>query len=81
MSSGKAQVVVPSVQCLDKAGADATIKAAGLNPKGSGPADGYATTQNPSANSKADTGSDVTYTLVSPKPPACGGNSSTSSSS
>ena len=80
VSSGKAQVVVPSVQCLDKAGADATIKAAGLNPKSSGPADGFATTQNPAANSKADTGSDVSYTLVSPKPPACGGTTTTTSS-
>jgi serine/threonine-protein kinase len=80
VSSGPAQKVVPDVRCLSKAGADAAINAAGLAPSSSGPINGVVKSQSPAANSKADPGSTVSYVLVSPTPPDCGGTTTTTTS-
>jgi len=67
VSSGPAQVTVPSVTSLTTAAADAALKGAGFTSSGTcvdGPSIGQDTTvvsQNPSANAKADKGSNVSY--------------------
>jgi len=67
VSSGPAQVTVPSVTSLTTADADAALQGAGFKPSGTcvdGASIGQDTTvvsQNPSANAKADKGSTVSY--------------------
>jgi beta-lactam-binding protein with PASTA domain/predicted Ser/Thr protein kinase len=77
VSSGKAQVSVPSVTGLTKAAAEATIKNAGLKPaanchlSGSAPAEGEVTGQDPKANTKVDSGSEVKFDVDSSDPTLC----------
>ena len=67
VSSGPSQVTVPSVTTLTTQDADAALQGAGFKPSGTcvaGPSTGQdttVTTQNPSANAKADKGSTVSY--------------------
>jgi serine/threonine-protein kinase len=75
VSSGKAQVSVPSVVGLTKAAADSAITNAGLVPKatcsdGVSP-QGTVTSQDPAANSKADKGSTVNYNVSTSDPSLC----------
>jgi serine/threonine-protein kinase len=67
VSSGPAQVTVPSVTSLTTTDADAALEGAGFKSAGTcvaGPSNGQDTTvvsQNPSANAKADKGATVSY--------------------
>jgi len=67
VSSGPAQVTVPSVTSLTTTDADAALQGAGFKPAGTcvaGASNGQDTTvtsQNPSANAKADKGATVSY--------------------
>jgi serine/threonine-protein kinase len=67
VSSGKGQVSVPDVTGVSKAAAETTIKDAGLVPQAqchlnsSAPANGTVTSQTPTANTKVDKGSTVTF--------------------
>jgi serine/threonine-protein kinase len=77
VSTGKAQVTVPSIIGLSKAGADGAISQVGLVPQGqcvldvSAPSGGTVTSQDPAKDSKVDAGSTVTYKYRSPDP-TCG---------
>jgi serine/threonine-protein kinase len=77
VSSGKAQVIVPSVTGLTKAAADNTINAAGLVPhatchvNGGAPANGDVTSQNPTQNTKVDKGTAVNYDVDTSDPTLC----------
>lgn len=77
VSSGKAQVSVPSVTGLTKAAAESTITNAGLVPKahchvnGSAPANGEVTAQDPTANTKVDPGSTVNFDVDTSDPTIC----------
>jgi serine/threonine-protein kinase len=77
VSSGKAQVSVPSVTGLTKAAADNTITNAGLVPhatchiNGGAPPNGDVTGQNPTANAKVDSGSVVNYDVDTSDPTLC----------
>jgi len=77
VSSGKAQVTVPSVTGLTKAAADNTITTAGLVPhatchiNGGAPANGDVTNQNPAKDTKVDKGSVVNYDVDTSDPTLC----------
>jgi serine/threonine-protein kinase len=77
VSSGKAQVSVPSVTGLTKAAADNAITNAGLVPRatchinGSAPANGHVTSQNPAKDTKVDKGSTVNYDVDTSDPTIC----------
>jgi serine/threonine-protein kinase len=74
VSSGKAQVAVPSVVSLTKAGADGAISSFGLVPQGqcqldvTAPAAGVVTSQAIEAGTNVDPGTVVKYTYKSPDP-------------
>jgi serine/threonine-protein kinase len=78
VSSGPAQVTVPSVKSLTKAGAENAIANAGLVPSAqchtnaSAPPQGVVTDQNPQANSKAEKGSTVKFDVDTSDPTLCG---------
>ncbi|HEX4820029.1 MAG TPA: Stk1 family PASTA domain-containing Ser/Thr kinase [Acidimicrobiales bacterium] len=78
VSSGQAQVTVPSVKGLTKAAADDAISKAGLVPdatcheNAATPATGIVSDQSPAANSKADKGSTVKYDVETSDTSICG---------
>ena len=78
VSSGQAQVTVPSVKGLTKAAADDAISKAGLVPdatcheNAATPATGIVSDQSPAANSKADKGSTVRYDVETSDTSICG---------
>jgi serine/threonine-protein kinase len=77
VSSGPAQVSVPSVTGLTKAAADNAITSAGLTPhatchlNGSAPAQGNVTSQSPSKDTKVDKGTTVNYDVDTSDPTIC----------
>ena len=72
VSSGPAQVSVPSVKNLTKSAADSTITAKGLTPQATchidptAPSDGVVVDQDPAANTMVAKGSTVKYTVNAP---------------
>ena len=77
VSSGKAQVSVPSVTTLTKAAAENAITNAGLVPQatchinGAAPAQGEVTAQNPLKDTKVDPGSIVKFDVDTSDPTLC----------
>jgi serine/threonine-protein kinase len=76
VSSGPAQVSVPSVVGLTKAAADNAITSVGLVPHATcvaGPdAQGNVVSQNPAKDTKVDKGTTVNYTVATSDPTLCG---------
>ena len=77
VSSGKAQVTVPSVIGLTKAAAENTIENAGLVPDGTchvdggAPVGGVVTDQNPAKDAKVDNGTTIKFDFDTSDPTLC----------